>query len=136
MLRERPCAMFDKRYQVSVTFFTVKKIRVVYVSNFFSKYIFSISNIFVRKNINLRSRVNILENIITWKITLKHTCKATTYFHFRCHINEAIIFWISTSDTLISTTYLVKFLSFLGIFLWTTFLHLTILEQRSRPRWV
>jgi|NorSeaMetagenome_1021524.scaffolds.fasta_scaffold04547_3 hypothetical protein len=51
MERERPCAMFDKRYQVSVPFFTVKKIWVVYVSNFFSKYIFSISNIFVRKNI-------------------------------------------------------------------------------------
>jgi len=26
MERERPCAMFDKRYQVSVPFFTVKKI--------------------------------------------------------------------------------------------------------------
>jgi hypothetical protein len=51
MERERPCAMFDKRYQVSGPFFTVKKIWVVYVSNFFSKYIFSISNIFVRKNI-------------------------------------------------------------------------------------
>ena len=51
MERERPCAMFDKRYQVSVPFFTVKKIWVVYVSNFFSKYIFSISNIFVRKTI-------------------------------------------------------------------------------------
>ena len=25
MERERPCAMFDKRYQVSVPFFTVKK---------------------------------------------------------------------------------------------------------------
>ena len=50
MERERPCAMFDKRYQVSGPFFTVKKIWVVYVSKFFSKYIFSISNIFVRKN--------------------------------------------------------------------------------------
>ena len=59
MERERPCAMFDKRYQVSVPFFTVKKIWVVYVSNFFSKYIFSISNI--------------LENIIIFY--LKHNVK-------------------------------------------------------------
>ena len=45
-----------------------------YVSKKFPKYIFSISNIFVRININPRSRVNILENIlenIVWNILVK-----------------------------------------------------------------